>query len=128
MQSFIQDWGTYSNETFVFVDYSLEEIIKRLKNKGWTDLANKIEAHSQKKDSVFNKKNNGLSWVCGSKSILIFKDWKNDTKHLGLLTHELYHLIFAIMHRQKGMATENEACAYQISYLFREIKDKLKKA
>jgi hypothetical protein len=122
---FIQDWGTYDNQTMVLVGYNLDQIIVAVEKAKWDRMT--IILKSQKNDpgSWFNKSTSGLSWVCGTKSLLMFKDWKNDTKHLGCFTHELYHLIFQHMHKQRTMAMENEACAYQISYLFRNIKDKL---
>lgn len=70
----------------------------------------------------FIKQNNAACWFYESKSVLWFREWKNDWEHWDTLLHECYHLIHTILHKDKNMAKDDEGCAYQLEYLFRNIR------
>ena len=122
---FIQDWGTFSNETLVCVGMTHNEIVGVLRQ-----IKAKIEiARSFIQDHDKFENFSGLDRVWYDRglgaTILSLKDWSNDWKHWDCLVHESTHLVHEILGHQKNMMDEDEARAYQIEYLFREIRRKL---
>lgn len=130
-QYFIQDWGTYSNQTLVVVGMKHEEIVslmKRLKfdKEGITNFDTESKKEDEA-DKAFAYTCKGFMWFDDQgRSVLWFREWTNDWDHYDTLLHEIYHGVHHLMHLNKKMVKEEEACAYQMEYLFRSIRRKLK--
>jgi len=121
---YIQDWGTYSNQSIVTVGMSYEEMLTTMKRK----KLNKSIVKAFEKDEQGVKQSmagaNGFCWsdqITGG-TVIAFEDWENNWQHWDCLLHEIVHAIHAILDRNKNMASEDEGRAYQTEYLFREIR------
>jgi hypothetical protein len=84
-----------------------------------------IEAFSEHKKEYDEKWMNGdytaFVWKHDSRTLLWFLHWKNDWQHWDTLIHEVSHLVHDVF-KEKEMADEDEAIAYQTEFLFREIR------
>lgn len=121
--SYIQDWGTYHNETYVAVGMTHDEIVKDMTKR-----------HFHKGDVLAYQQNVGPSnyeesaafvYRRGGKTSLWIKEWKGNWEDCGILVHETNHLVHFILGDNKGMFSEIEANAYQQEYLFEQIVFKL---
>lgn len=126
---FIQDWGSYSNETLVVVAMNGDEILsamKRLKIK--KDVIDKFKEEKVTLDrSWFVNNNCAMCWIYEGRTILWLRDWKEDWDHYETLLHECFHLIHNVLQVNKNMANEDEGCAYELEFLFRSMRRKLYK-
>lgn len=61
-------------------------------------------------------------------SVLWLKDWKKDQEHYKILAHELIHAISFHLGPCIDLIKENELFAYQHTYLFNAISNKLNAA
>ena len=120
---FIQNWGTYQNETLVCIGVNIKEIkYYCMRNKL---IFNNNVLHTLEKN--INKTLLGFVLVNDDgTSFLWLKEFKNKWKYYETLMHELHHLVFIIF-GNKLMESEMEAQAYQFEYLFREIRKNLTK-
>lgn len=123
---FIQDWGTFPNETLVCIGGSYEYMIRWL-------ISKKLDAdfmipHKEKIEKTILNKDRGLAITTTSgQSILWLRQYKKDNKSwedIEVLLHEIHHLIDSVSF-QKGFDDECEAKAYQLEYLFRNIRHKI---
>lgn len=120
---FIQDWGTYSNETLVCINVSFDEIVKwTIKNKYKVPVL--IQEPEETRECI--KEAPGFV-VIGSDhtSLLWMKEFRDKWEFYETLMHEVHHLVHGIF-SHKRMLHEKDANAYQFEYLFREIRRKLK--
>lgn len=121
---FMQNWGSYSNQTFVCVDLTRAEIILALTNKyksGPTIAAKAVENVTDDMFATcagFVTRNEG-------RTLLWLKEWQNNWDCHETLMHECLHLIQGVFMEGKGMQDEHEAQAYQLEFLFRSIRLKL---
>lgn len=113
---YIQDWGSYKNDTVIFTGYGISEVLRICKKK--------------KELNIFIEK---LQKVCfknfiiysGGASLLFLEKWENNWAFYSILLHEVHHLIFYILGKNRKMENESEAQAYQVGYLFTKIRQKL---
>lgn len=126
---FVQDWGTYPNQTLVCLGAKPKEILayaKRIKAKPillkWlTEEVDKSIKESIEKDHLgFFMHNDG-------RSILWLREFTDNWDFYGVLLHELHHAVFVILGSNKKMEEEIEAQAYQFEYLFQQIRRKIQK-
>lgn len=122
---FYQDWGTFFGTTLVacgFKDY--KELVKFMSKKHDCEW---IEAVKNKPDEFDS--NHFSKWNHKDKqySLLWLKSWKLNQFHFKILAHELVHAISFIMPDFLDPSRENEAFAYQHSYLFENIANNLTK-
>ena len=125
--AYIQNWGTYSNQTIVSVGMNHSDMVAYLRKIKAKILILNNFLNNQSVIRIIEEKVDGLvhkDYQSGV-SILMFPNWKNDWKHWDCLIHEVSHLIFFVLGEQKNMANEDEARAYQTEFLFREIRRKL---
>ncbi len=125
--AFIQDWGTYVNETVITCNMSFDEILVWMsKNKL---ISEAIERFSKDREMVEDQMNKGSTvlWHREGYSVLIFKEFIDKWSFYETLIHEICHLIYIIMQKNKLMSDETEACAYQTEYLFRNIRRNFQK-
>lgn len=126
---YIQDWGTYTNQTPVFVGYTAKEITRALRKakvkQEAVDLWAKGEADHQKfmDRQAFMWFDQGYSLMWIGK----FTDTWNDHE---CILHECFHAVIHCLGKQKGLIRsesdiEDEAMAYALEYLFRGIRRKL---
>lgn len=121
---FIQNWGTYSNQTFVVVGMKGKEILRAMKRaklvkEAITDFE---KEHEELDKSWLVDGHNGMCWIKDGRSLLWVREWKDDWDHHETLIHEIFHLVHAVLQKGKNMANEDEACAYQQEYLYRQIR------
>ena len=122
---FLQNWGTYSNDTFVCVGMNKKEITEALKK---LSASKDIIDRWENKGCDFHEIGSNASvWEEDGLTLLWFKKWTKTWNDLNVLVHEIYHLIYLVLHKRKGMADEQEGCAYQFEYLFNEMRKKLDK-
>lgn len=132
---YIQDWGSYRNETPIFVGYSVKEItaiIKRQKN--W--LKQPVEAWVKGQgdsEQYFSNQRDGGIWFHEGWTVFWLKKYEDTWDDYETIMHECFHLVINICGRNKAMVNhstqviEEEAMAYQQEYLFRNIREKLQK-
>lgn len=127
------DWGTFPPDTLVVVGYSdMNEVLKTLRKKKEKEWSLAVEL--KEKSAPFPKGSHFFSSFKIEKgekpvnfSVLFLKDWKNDIEHYKILAHELVHGISFLMPDFLDPMEENEAFAYQHSFLFEQIANRLKK-
>lgn len=123
---FVQEWGTYSNETLVVVGMTKDEILALLKRKKYNkDIVNRFTSHGPSLECFSTKA--AFVWAPPQfgATLLYFPEWRFDWDHIETLVHEINHLLFFVLGQKKGMSDETEAMAYQNEFLFREIRRKL---
>lgn len=118
---FIQDWGSYQNDTLVYVGYGKEEIKKDLQK--YQDSATVISNLETVDFDGFR----GLVITDRAKTLLVLSKWDGGWEYLEVLIHEIHHLVYMVMVKNKMMEDEMEAQAYQQEYMFRQIRQKLNK-
>lgn len=121
---FLQDWGTYSNQTFVVVGMTLKEIIAAMRRRNFKKSA--ILSFEKGGRPKSDEDAAAFVWVDGGMSLLWFPEWKLDITHYSDLVHETNHLVFEIA-RDKGMSEEAEAQAYLQEYLWNSLIYRLNK-
>ena len=116
---YVQDWGTYSNQTLVCVAMSKKEIgkvLKRLNPKMSDDfLSAQISDDGNSTGYVYHLK---------GKTVLFLQEPPSEWRHWETLVHETYHLV-SLVFSDKSMNDEEEASAYQQQFLFRAIRRRL---
>lgn len=126
--AFIQGWGTYSNETFVAVNMDFKQICFKMKSmKVNKEFVLDFASNKDSIGSFMTKDNNAMCWFSDGRSVLWFREWVDDWGHYDTLLHECYHLVHNILHKAKNMANDDEGSAYQLEYLFRELRRELHK-
>ena len=128
--AYIQKWGTYDVDTLVIVGMTPKEIlryIRRIKVKDFIVKEFEKDIPDLEKNWMVAEKHTGLLWSNDSfvANLLWFPSWKNDWEHWDTLVHELSHAVHAVLGKHKNMMGEDEAKAYQLEFLFREIRRKL---
>lgn len=117
--AYIQDWGSYSNETIVVVGMDHKEILAGMLKMGVKpDI---MRAY----DKLDNYDYYGFEWEYDGCTVLWLREWRYDADHLDTLVHETNHLVYDILVKSKGMGKEMEAQAYQQAYLFTNILKRL---
>jgi len=121
--SYLQDWGTFTNETFVVVGMTQKEILADMRRRKFKKDA--IEAFSRQNKP--NGDETAFVWVRKGMTLLWLNGWRIDLEHYSTVVHETNHLIWEIT-RDKGMVEEAEMQAYQQEYLFLAIVTRLNKS
>jgi hypothetical protein len=122
---FIQDWGTYGNQTLVIVgEQDIEKVLRKTKTPEEI-----IEEYKNSDCEVAAKEADGFVYDFQNSATILWlkkydpKDWSTfDT-----MVHEIVHLIQKAMMEMRGMEKEYEAQAYQVEYLFKNIRNKINK-
>jgi hypothetical protein len=117
---FVQDWGTFSNETLVCVNRDKAQILRYMKQtRIKPELIDLFEAKSETDAAAF-------VWTPARTgcTMLWLRGWTGDAEDLDTLVHETNHLVYDIS-RDKGFKDEAEIQAYQQAYLFSGILEKL---
>ena len=115
---FLQDWGTFTNETLVCVAVTEKEILQFMKRNNFRKTL--IEQFERK--SAPSAGANAFVWTpIGTGCTLLWMDsWLGRREDVNTLVHETNHLIYDIS-RDKGFKDEPEIQAYQQEYLFKNI-------
>jgi len=117
---FIQDWGTFSNETLVCVNRDRAQILRYMRQtRIKPELIDLFEAKSETDAAAFVWTPSGTGCT-----LLWLREWAGDPDDLDTLVHETNHLVYDIS-RDKGFKDEAEIQAYQQAYLFSGILEKL---
>jgi hypothetical protein len=117
---FMQDWGTFSNETLVCVNRDKAQILRYMKQTQIKpELIELFEAKAETDAAAFVW--TPLRTGC---TMLWLRGWTGDPEDLDTLVHETNHLVYDIS-RDKGFKDEAEIQAYQQAYLFSGILEKL---
>lgn len=128
---YIQDWGTYGNQTLVFVGYTIPEITKIIKKKGFK--SNIVAEWCKDWEGMENTFKNvaGGVWSNDGATVLYLPKWEDNWDNYETLLHECFHLVMAGLAKGKLFVNEGsieeEGMAYQLEYLFRHIRIKLQK-
>lgn len=127
---FFQEWGTYKDQTLVAVGVNMAEILSFLKKKKVDKESIKAMESWSKDYSQTMANSNGFFCQPSPNlgNILWLKKW--DTDDWGcyeVLVHELFHAVYNVMGKSRGMMDEQESMAYQQEHLFNEIRRKLNK-
>jgi hypothetical protein len=115
---FLQDWGTFTNETLVCVAVTKKEILQFMKRNNFRKTL--IEQFERK--SAPSAGASAFVWnPTGAGCTLLWMDsWLGRREDVNTLVHETNHLIYDIS-RDKGFEDEPEIQAYQQEYLFKNI-------
>jgi hypothetical protein len=114
---FIQNWGTYSNQTLVIVGYDYKETVKILKRyKQAEPFINIMTEDKLENDFVLTK---------DGKTLLYLRYFEDAWDWYEVLMHEIHHLVHFVIAEQRQMADEPDAQAYQFEYLFKNIRRKI---
>ncbi len=122
---FIQDHGTYSNETVCCFGGTKKDILAYLKRIKATKSA--IQFVSKDFPEKYPSENGFIIYSDNGQTVLWMFPYKNCWKFWDILIHELSHLVDVVLSKQKCMSEETEARAYQIEFLFKTIRRKLMK-
>jgi hypothetical protein len=122
--AFIQDWGSYTNQTFVSVGMPIKDTIRAMSQRKLNPHV--IKNFSQCSSNVASGAM-GFVWHNEGRTILWLPDWKNDWEHWYTLIHETHHLVQHVLVHTNRMDDETDALAYQQEYLFRHIRERLQK-
>lgn len=125
---YLQDWGTYNNQTPVFVGYTVKEITTIIKRQKWNKEA--VKKWCEDEDlAEFMEGKNGAVWKYEGWTLLYLPSWNGTWDDIETLVHECFHLVVGQLGGQKafinGGSIEEEGMAYQQEYLFRSIRRKL---
>lgn len=127
---FLLSHGTYANETIVAIGAAMPEVIRYAKRIGakkdavaWLETCHKedLENHTTPSESGYIREA-----PAGGYTLMWLKPFEDCWEFWETLIHELSHLVDFVLSDQKRMAKETEARAYQIEYLFRQVRRKLK--
>lgn len=127
---YIQDWGTYTCQTPVFVGYTPKEMLKVMKKQNWNkEVVKKFEGECEELTEYAEGKN-GFVWSYEGWTLLSFPHWKGTWDDIETLVHECFHLVVAQLAKSKAFVRstddiEEEGMAYQLEYLFRNIRIRL---
>lgn len=126
--SFIQGWGTYTNQTFVCVGMTFQEVIRQNKrlhaDKWFTDFITERKATFEGELRAMPK--GFLMYHESGASLLWLKTWKDDWEHYETLIHELHHAVHFMLGKLRLMNDEAEALAYQQEWMFRQLRRRLR--
>lgn len=122
---FIQDWGTYPNETMVVVGYGPKEIRNILEKAGTGEQILKEYDESDCEEAAESSLGFMTDFNNGSSLLWLASFDANNWDDFDVLVHEIMHLVQKCMIKMRGMEDEYEAQAYQLEYLFRSIRKKL---
>ncbi len=117
----IQDWGTYGEETLVCVAASKREILAFLRLKKISGRADFIAAVTR--DFEIPKNCDGCFFYNQSVrgSILWFQSLELTPHSVGILAHEVTHAVRRLLIEERNMENEIEAICYQTEYLTKNI-------
>lgn len=135
---FYQDWGTYDYRTVVSINNkTYKELLESFEGKGkdkvdkeWLvaikDRIKMWDTEQLQKNPHFTK------WTSDDDedtyySILFLPEWKWSEHDYTILAHELIHAVSFLLGRNMDLITENEAMAYQHTFLMRAILQRLEK-
>lgn len=132
---YIQDWGTYSVQTPIFVGYTISEITKIIARQKWDTQAKAEWAEDHQSAEVAFSKVTGGVWLSKSgHSILYLPKFEDTWGMYETIVHECFHLVINQLGKAKMMLNlssgviEEEAMAYQQEYLWKSIRRRLHKA
>ena len=127
---FTIDWGTFPNQTLVFVGVPIGEWLKIAKGikDAKKDFLSWIERESKSEELgelLKHCKGMFLSDTEHSYSILYFAEWSGNWDGYETLMHELHHAVHEMLGNKRGMREEMEGLAYAQEHLFRQARRKL---
>lgn len=123
---FLQDWGTYQNQTIVVVGMTQKQIVSLMRRRKFDKVAIDAFEADDEIPKFFCEENKGGVWHHDGKTVMWLREWKDDWDHHETIVHECFHLVVEILGRQKNMGfSHEEALAYQQEYLWRNIRRKL---
>lgn len=127
---FIQGWGTYSNETPVFVGHTRKEITEVMKKQKLRKEAIDLWEQSITEETAYTESASGFFWHNNGYSVISLPSFEDDWVHLDTVLHECFHATLIILGNSKAFIQgrdkiEDEGLAYQCEFLFREIRKKL---
>jgi hypothetical protein len=121
--AFLQDWGTYGNETFVAIGLTHDEILAAMRKMGCAE--SNVLCYDRGFEPEDRKKyyEEPFTWNAKGRAmgLLYMPDWKNNLDSYTTLVHETSHMIKRCLIDYRGMEDEVEAQAYQQQYLFSQI-------
>jgi hypothetical protein len=122
---YVQDWGTYNLDTLVCIGTTHEQTknwIDKNAGKGFREAFYKgVDSHKE----ILEGGASGFVWYEDGYTILWLNDWVNKWHYHDTLMHECLHLIQFGLIEARGFEGENEAQAYQLEYLVRNIRTNL---
>lgn len=125
---YIQEWGSYNNQTPVFVGYTTKEITSIIKRQKWNKEVVKKWCDDEDLEKFMEGKN-GAVWSYEGWTLLYLPKWDGSWDDYETLMHECFHMVIGQLGVQKafinGERIEEEAMAYQQEFLFRNIRRKL---
>jgi len=127
---FLQDWGTFKNQTLVAVGVGTKEMAAYMKRIGAKQSSIDVFNNDKQRLEELMKSSNGFFSTpddASTGSILWLKSWDESWKDYEVLIHELFHAVYCILGKGRSMMEEQEAMAYQQEFLFGEIRRKLNK-
>lgn len=115
----IQDWGTYGEQTLVCFGSTKEEILKYLKK----NKCSLIFLEAIKKEFEIPARCDGCFWYNqGAKGSILWLEKFEWTAHcMGVLAHEITHAVRRLLIEERDMYDEVEAVCYQTEYLTKNI-------
>jgi len=121
----VQYCSIYRNDIGIFVGYDSLRAYEYAKKHKWRKYA--VDLMSEHHEWIDATLETGTPQLRKNGScIIFFKSWDGSMDNYDTLYHELYHSVRHISDAL-NMGGEEEACAYLIEYLHREIRRKLNK-
>lgn len=132
---YVQDWGTYPNQTLVFIGYTEPEALVVMKKE---KMNKETTAHFEKDiftDVNFVASVAGFVWhdTETAATLLFLPKFEDDWHSYEVLMHEVVHLVLNGLVKDRRFVDfvgsrhhlEQEGIAYQVEYLFRSIRRRL---
>lgn len=134
---YIQDWGTYSNQTAVFIGYTESEALTVMKKAKFDkDTVARFEKDIFT-DANFVATVSGFVWhdTQTPRTMLFMPEFKDTWISYETLMHECVHLTLNGLVKERRFVDfiggrhhlEQEGIAYQVEYLFRSVRKRLQK-
>ena len=124
---FVQSWGTYADQTLVVVGYTHDELLKITKNRFTPDVLKFLKEVKGDYDTANQGRGMCIFDDETNRSILYLREFHDTWEWYEVLLHECFHVV-SFMAKAKNMKTEEEAQAYQLEYLFHNIRRSLQKS
>lgn len=130
---FFQDWGTYWASTLVSINNKtyndLGDMLDKKADKDWHEaIKYRFELTDEMEKLEKSHHFTIWTWPDGKRySTLFLPEWRWTAHDYTILAHELIHAVSFTMWGMMDLIKENEAMAYQHTYLMEAILQRLEK-
>ncbi len=121
--AFVLDWGSYACQSVVLINTPKAEALAYMRR---AKLKKAFIAAFEAEDIPLSSTGAGYWWYCPEPtgSVISVSSEFNQWPFWEALVHECHHAVHRWLGKDRGMANETEALAYQQEYLWKTIRQK----